>query len=160
MIGNGTTFANHRGVVPMLWAFFSLALLEIGAVHLFVTLRWPLAGWPLTAISGAAMIWIVIWIASWKRLPHRLDVNRLTLHMGRLRKIEVPLDAIRAITPVNPDRLKSRETRNLVPLACPNRLIELSRPVGKRASMCLAIRVDEAERFDIAMVEALAQRPS
>lgn len=146
-----TTFANHRGVVPMLWVFFSIALVEMVAVHLFVTLRWPVVGWPLTILSAATLVWIVAWIRSWKRLPHRLENGVLTLNMGRMRKIAVPLEIIRAVTPVDGERLKAPGTLNLVPIAYPNRMIELTQPTGKRGAVRIAVRVDDRAAFDAAM---------
>jgi len=155
MSETGTTFANHRGVVPMLWAFFSLALIETAAVHLFVALRWPSVGWPLTILSAATVVWILLWIVSWRRLPHELKDRVLSLHMGRLRTIAVPLDSIRAITPADSERLNAPGTRSLVPIAYPNRIVELSRPIGKRGTMRIAIRLDDPDAFDAAMTRAL-----
>ena len=141
----------------MLWAFFSLAVIEAVAVHVFVALRWPWVGWPLTILSVATVLWLVRWIVSWKRLPHTLRDGVLTLNMGRLRTIAVPLDAIRVITPVDGQRLKARGTTSLVPIAYPNRIVELRHPIGKRATMRIAIRPDDPAAFDAAMARALAQ---
>ena len=154
MTAGGTTFANYRGVVPMLWVFCALAATELVVVHIFVALKWPMIAWPLTAISAASIMWVVAWIISWKRLPHRLDGGILTLHMGRLRKVEIPVVDIRTVTPVDSARLKAPDTRNLVPLAYPNRLIELGRPLGPRRWKRIAVRVDDPEAFDAAIFRA------
>lgn len=144
----------------MLWVFFSLACIELVAVHLFVALRWPLVGWPLSALSLGAIVWLIGWIRSWRRLPHRLSDGVLTLHMGSLRSAALPLASIAAITPVAGERLKAGDTANFVPLAYPNRIVELREPHGPKARMRYAIRVDDPDAFDAALAAALAQRGS
>lgn len=150
---SATTFANHRGVVPMLWAFFGIATLEMVVVHLFVALKWPWIGWPLTIASALSIIWLVGWIRSWPRLPHRLQDGVLTLHMGSLRHYAVPLDRIaRVLTQVTQDGVKAKRTANLVPIAFPNRIVELTEPFpGRRSITRLAIRPDDPAAFDAAM---------
>jgi len=150
---SATTFANHRGVVPMLWVFAGLAVLEMLAVHLFVALKWPAIGWPLTILSGLSIVWLVGWIRSWSRLPHELLPDRLRLHMGSLRSVDVPLAQIAAIE-VAPslDRIREVKARKLVPLAHPNRLILLTASLpGRRTVNAVAILVDDPAAFDQAL---------
>lgn len=153
-----TTFANHRGVVPMLWVFAGLAVLEMLAVHLFVALKWPAIGWPLTILSGLSIIWLVGWIRSWSRLPHELLPDRLRLHMGSLRSIDVPLAQIAAIEAApSLDRIREVRARKLVPLAHPNRLILLSVPLpDRRGTRAIAILVDDPASFDQALATLAA----
>lgn len=154
-----TTFANHRGVVPMLWAFFGLATLEFVVVHLFVALRWPWIGWPLSIASALAIVWLVGWIRSWPRLPHVLVGDRLVLHMGSLRSVEVPLNQIDHVE-AEPSlaRIAELKARKLVVLAHPNRLLVLSRPLpDRRHTGAVAIRLDDPAAFDTALAAALGQ---
>lgn len=153
------TFANHRGVVPMLWVFAGLAVLEMLAVHLFVALRWPMVGWPLTVVSALSIVWLVGWIRSWAQRPHQLLGDRLRLHMGSLRSIDVPLALIAGIDAApSLDRIKALKARNLVPLAHPNRLIVLASALDdRRQTRAVAIRVDDAPAFDRALAEAMKQ---
>lgn len=155
-----TTFANHRGVVPMLWAFFGLATLEFIVVHLFVALKWPWIGWPLSIASALTIVWLVGWIRSWPRLPHVLEGDRLVLHMGSLRSIEIPLDQIDHVE-VEPSlaRIQELKARKLVVLAHPNRLLVLSRPLPDRSkASAVAIRLDEPAAFDTALADAIGRR--
>ncbi len=150
------TFANHRGVVPMLWAFFGLAVGEMLAVHLFLVLKWPMLAWPLTMLSALTLVWLVGWIRSWKRLPHRLADGMLVLHMGSLRRVAVPIARIARIVGQVDNAALSREgTRKLVVLAYPNRIVELTEPLSDRRQTCaLAIRLDDPAAFDRGMADA------
>ncbi len=151
-----TTFANHRGVVPMLAALAGLATLELCVVHLFVALKWPRVGWPLTVASAMSIVWLIGWIGSWRRLPHELDGDLLMLRMGSLRSIRVPLASIARISKdVSRADLKQRGTRNLVPVAFPNRLIVLREPLpGRRRTTRIAVRLDDPGAFDAALAAA------
>ena len=150
------TFANHRGVVPMLWVFAGLALIELLAVHLVVSLRWPVAAWPLSAVTALSVVWLVRWIVSWRRLPHALHADRLLLNKGSLRRVELPLAEIAAVhADLTGDLLKRRDSLNLVPIAYPNRIVELREPLsGRRRARRVAIRVDDPQSFDEAMRNA------
>lgn len=148
-----TTFANHRGVVPMLWALSSLACMEMLATHLLVSLKWPAAAWPLTALTALSIVWLVRWIRSWPRLPHELRGDLLTLHMGSLRHYAVPIGQIAGVrSAISNDVLKVPGMANLVPIAFPNRIVDLTEPLaGRRAVRHIAIRLDEPAAFDRAM---------
>lgn len=148
------TFANDRGVTPMLWVFSALAVIEMIVMHLFVALKWPWIGWPLTALSALSVGWLVLWIRSWRRLPHELEDDVLTLHMGSLRSVRLPLSHIAAVTPSMAD-LRAPGTRNLVPIAYPNRMIVLAAPsAGRRPAGRYAVRIDDAAAFDAALAAA------
>lgn len=148
-----TTFANHRGVVALLWVFFGLASLEMLAMHLFVSLKWPAAAWPLTGATLLSIVWLVRWIRSWPRLPHELRGGVLTLHMGSLRHYAVPVATIAGVrTTVSNAVLKAPGTVNLVPIAYPNRIVDLTEPLpGRRAVSHIAVRLDDPAAFDVAM---------
>jgi hypothetical protein len=153
------TFTNHRGVAPMLWVFFSLAMIELMVAHLFVSLKWPILAWPLTVLTAVANIWLFRWIRSWARSPHELHPDYLRLHMGSLRHIDVPLAQIESVIPVlSAEQIKGRDTSNLVPIAFPNRLIELSEPLSnRRSTRRIAIRLDDPVAFDEAIRAAIGR---
>ncbi len=154
------TFPNARSVVPMLWAFATLAMCELLAMHLLMSLVWPSLAWPLTALTAASFFWLVAWIKSWRRLPHELYDDRLLLHMGSLRSVEIPLGLIKNIEhDFTSSTLKAQGVQNLVPIAFPNRLIRLnSRLPGKKAVDSIAIKLDEPDAFDKAMASTQACR--
>lgn len=152
--GPARTFANHRGVVPMLWAFVVLAGCELVGAHLLLGLWSAKVAWVASGLTLLTLIWLVRWVLSWKRLPHELRHDRLRLHMGSLRHVEVPLAAIAGIGGDVPSALlKARDTCNLVPIAYPNRLIELRAPLAdRRRTRRIAIRVDDPAAFDAALL--------
>lgn len=150
------TFSYHRTVAPMLWAFVALATIEMLVVHLFITLRWPAVGWPLLLASATSVLWMVHWIRSMSRYPHTLTAEALQVRTGSLRLLKVPLASI--------DRLMSRWPSgdhkgagaiNTVPLAHPNRMLRLNKPIKTRKGMCqrIALRVDDPIRFDEVMAK-------
>lgn len=153
MASSALTFANHRGVVPMLWAFFGIAVCEMLTVHLFLVLKWPMLAWPLTAVSALPLVWLVSWIRSWTRLPHQLADSDLRLHMGSLRCVVVPVAQIaQVIRQVDAARLAQPGTRKLVVLAYPNRIVALRNALpGRRETKALAIRLDDPAAFDAAL---------
>jgi hypothetical protein len=154
MPGSAETFSGHRGIAPMLWVFASLASIELIVVHLFVSLKWPAAAWALTLMTLASLIWLVRFITSFKRCPHSLDGERLNLRMGSLRTISVPLEHVAAVRTQWPSGAeKAPGSVNLVPVAYPNRLVDLDPPItGRRGPLStVAIRLDELDRFDAAL---------
>jgi hypothetical protein len=157
--GPALTFANHRGVVPMLWAFVVLASCELVGAHLLLGLWSAKVAWVASGLTLLTEIWLVRWVLSWKRLPHELSDDRLRLHMGSLRHIDVPLAAIAGISGAVPSALlKARDTCNLVPVAYPNRLIELRAPLtDRRGTRRIAVRVDDPAAFDAALQPTLAK---
>ena len=151
-MASGTTFANHRGVVPMLWVMVGLACTELVVVHGLLLMLWPKIVWPLSVATLLSIIWLIGWIRSWARLPHRLDKDVLQLHCGSLRSVNIPLTQITQVRSLQPGDLRQAGVRNIVPLAHPNRLIELAVSLpGRRPVDKIAIRLDDPSAFDDAM---------
>lgn len=148
-------FAYHRSVAPMMWVFFVLCLIELVVVHLLVALAWPWIGWPLTILSAIGAIWILLGIRSFRRLPYRLDGDRLTVRFGNLKQVEVQLADIAKIRRGWEDgAVQAKNAINLAGLAYPNRCLELKEPIEPGKTR-LFIRLDEPESFDAAMEERL-----
>jgi hypothetical protein len=148
------SFAYHCTVAPMIWAFAALAVCEMLVVHLFVTLRWPAIGWTLFALSAVSVVWLVLCIRSFRRLPHSLSTEQLQLRTGSLGVVEVPLSAIESVsTHWASGEHKGHGSANVVPLAYPNRMLRLSAPIKTRKGVCdrIAFRVDDGAPFDAAM---------
>ena len=143
----------------MLWVMVTLAGCELVGVHLLLSLWSHTAAWVMSAVTVVSVAWLVRWIMSWKRLPHELHRDRLRLHMGSLRHVDVPIASIERITgELSAQLLTQRDTRRLVPLAYPNRLIELRSPLpDRRATRRIAFRIDDPAGFDAAMSIASAQ---
>ena len=140
----------------MLWAFVALATIELLVVHLVVSSHWHRAAWPLTAVTGLSLLWIVRWVRSFQRLPHRLNERELVLNLGLLTSVSVPLSSIAAVRDQwDSAILRDKDTLSLSPIAYPNRMIELEPPLEtkRRALSRIAFRVDEPAAFDAAMRE-------
>lgn len=151
----GATFANHRGVVPMLWVFSGLACIELVSVHFLLVHVWPRAAWPISLLTALSVLWLIGWIRSWARLPHELGDGALRLHCGSLRSVVIPLAQIALVRGLKQGDLAKNGLCNLVPIAHPNRLIELIAPLaGRKAAWRVAIRLDDPMAFDAALRDA------
>lgn len=140
----------------MLWVFTAIAVGEMLVVHLFVTLRWPWVGWPLLAVSAVSIVWLVVWIRSFRDHPHSLSGDTLQLRIGSLTALTVPLSAIESVS-ANwaSGEHKSKGATNVVPLAYPNRMLRLKTEIKTRRGECdrIALRIDDPGAFDAAMTE-------
>ena len=148
------SFAGHRGIVPMLSVLATLAVIEMLVVHLFVSLTWPWLAWSLTIVTAASIVWLARFITSFKRCPHTIEADQLRLRMGSLRTIDLPLAQVSQVRRQwESGAEKKRETANLVPIAYPNRLIDIDPPLlGRRGPVrSIAIRLDEPAGFDAAL---------
>lgn len=138
----------------MMWVLFALSLIELVVVHFFVALKWPLIGWPLTIVSAIAAIWLVVWIRSFQRLPHRLDDEGLLLRLGNLKSVRVDIaDITRIARGWESGATNAKDAINLVGIAYPNRCIELAKPIEKGRRRVF-IRLDHPDKFDTALTEA------
>lgn len=138
----------------MLWAFVALATVELLIVHLVVSSHWHRAAWPLTAVTALSVLWLVRWVRSFRRLPHRLTDRDLVLNLGSLKAIVVPRSSIAAVRDEwDGAILRDKATLTLSPIAYPNRMIELDPPlvVRHRARSRIAFRVDDPATFDAEM---------
>ncbi len=135
----------------MMWVLFALSLIELVVVHLFVALNWPVIGWTLTIISALGAIWLVSWILSMKRLPHELVGDALTLRLGSMKSLTLPLANIAHVkTGWEQGALDQKGIINLAAIAHPNRCLELKDPIEKGKSRVF-LRFDDAASFDAAM---------
>ena len=148
------TFSYHRSLSPTMWAVVALGTIELMAVHLLLSLRWPVVAWPLTVISVAGIAWIVVLIRSFERMPHTLSRDVLTLRAGRLRHYTVQRSDIAGVR----DRWEMGEhaetdTANLALITHPHRMIDLKTPmIGKRGLIRrIAIALDDPGAFDTAL---------
>jgi hypothetical protein len=145
----------------MLWAFAAIAMAELLTVHLLVALLWSGTAALLLSIAAAAtIVWIVITILALPRQPVLVGREDVTMRLGRLREIRVPLADIVAVrTSFPPGFLRQPQILSLALIAYPNVALELRAPLPKasrrRAGVtCIAHRLDDPARF----VAALAER--
>ena len=146
-------FAYNQGIAPMVWALFALSLIELVVVHLFVALRWPVVGWPLTIVSAIGAVWILFWIRSLRTKPHRISGTQLTLRLGNLKTVELDTRGIkRVLGSWEPGAIKAKDAINLAAIAHPNRCLELAEPLAKGKGRVF-VRLDDPEAFDAALRE-------
>lgn len=134
-----------------MWVFFALALIELFAVHLLVATRWPAVGWPLSILSGCAVLWIALLIRSLPRRPHRIEGGSLVLNLGSQRSVTLDLTNIAAVEATwEAGGDKAADALRLSGIAHPNRCVLLAKelPRGKRR---VFIRLDDPGAFDGAL---------
>jgi len=153
------TFAYHRSLAPMMWAFFALVLVETLAVHLLVALWSPALALGFSAMSLAALIWLTALIRSFAREPVIIEPTSLLWRCGRLRGIAVPLAQIAGVRSAwDGPLIKDRATFNAALIAWPNIVIDLKAPVplGRRTVTRLAHKLDDRDAFVAALSRLLA----
>lgn len=144
-------FPYYRGVAPMMWVLVALSVVEMLAVHLFVALKWPHIGWPLSVLSALGIVAILVWIRSFRRLPHRLEGSMLELRLGGLKTRRIALAQIeRVARGWQVGAVDGRDAINLAGIAYPNRCIRLTEPL-RRGRHLVFIRLDDPAAFDAAM---------
>lgn len=144
------TFAYHRGIAPMMWAFASLAIIELVVVHFVVAMHWPSIGWPLTILSATGLVWLIAWIRSFAKRPHRLEGGVLHLYCGSLRHLGVPLENVaRVESQWQAGAMRAPGAINLALIAHPNRVLHLEQPCGRLRTIFL--RLDDPVAFDAAL---------
>ncbi len=148
------TFAYHRTLAPPMWVFVGLATIELLAVHLFVSLKWPWLAWPLSIVTLLSILWFVRMIRSFRQRPHRLTDEELQLHLGRMRSLAVPRSTIVAVRAVSDGaEVKAKDTADFHLISYPNRIVDLKEPIwnGRRKTARIALALDDPAAFDLAL---------
>jgi hypothetical protein len=146
----------------MLWAFAAIAVIELFVVHFLVSIWSVPFALILSAFTLAGMVWLVLLIRSFRRLPVLLDEGGVLFKCGSLISIQVPLGQIEAVRAhFSSEALKSRAVLNLAMLSCPNVLVELRAPIarGRRSIDRVAHRLDDPGGF-VAALAARLDRPA
>lgn len=152
-------FAYHRAVAPMLWVFVAIASVELVVVHLLASLLldWRVA-MVLSGLSLATVIWIVLLIRSFPRLPVRVAEGRVLMRIGTLRSAEFAVaDIARVRRHWDGAELKRPGVLNLALIAYPNVLIDLRAPIpGRKPIHAVGHRLDSPDAFVAALGEVAA----
>ncbi|HEX8446652.1 MAG TPA: hypothetical protein VF649_08560 [Sphingomonas sp.] len=147
----GFAFPYHRGLAPPMWALFGLGMVEMLVVHGLVALWWPRVAMLLSVVSIGGLVWVGRLIRSFRRMPVTVSGDVLTMRVGRLRTVAVPVSAISGLRDAwSATDLKQQGVVNLGLLAYPNIVIDLDPPVaGRRAWPIRAIahRLDDPAAF-------------
>lgn len=148
-------FSYSRALAPLMWAFACIVAVELLVVHLLVAVLWSqIAAWILSALSFATLVWAVLLIRSFERLPVLVDAGGVTMRVGTLKSVRVPADRIAGVRTSWPgEALKRRGLLNLAMINYPNVLIEIDPPLssGRRAVPAVAHRLDDPAGFAAAV---------
>jgi hypothetical protein len=154
--GAQTSFTRHRYELPMLWVFFAIALVELFAVHLLVSLWSGTAAWLLSAATIVALGQIGLLIHGLVKWPTLIDGRSVVVRHGRRGEIVVPLSRIAAVEDVafRPEEKGAHVFRATL-LAQPNLAIRLSEPLrhGRKLLQCITLRLDDPDRFHAALID-------
>ncbi|WP_443970890.1 hypothetical protein [Sphingobium sp. CR28] len=156
-----TCFHYHRSLTPMMAVLVALVLVEATALHLLPALWWPALSVALSIVSVAALVWLLLLIRSFRRLPVVLEDADLVWRCGTLRGLTIPVSQIAGVrTKWTLALIKDRETLNCALIAWPNVVLDLAEPIkmGRRRISRLAHRLDDQEAF-IAALERLRADP-
>lgn len=161
-------FAYHRHLVPIFSVVLFLQVMEIGAVHLLVSLVSPKAALVLFLISDLALVYMIGLMKSFRLRPVLAGEEGLTIRTGILLERFVAWAEVAAIRTGFPaEQVKSRATENAAFLAWPNLIVELAVPVergsafGRRRSIdAIALRLDDPAEFLRFAEPRLAGSPS
>lgn len=149
-------FAYHRAIAPMMWVILALAAAELAIVHLLVSL-WNLTiALVLSGFTLASMIWLMVLIRSLKRLPVRIEGDRLILRSGSIMRLETVLTNVAGVRAHwDSAALKAPDLLNLALIAYPNVIVDFVDPVPHRrkAIRAVAHRLDDSAAFMRALAE-------
>lgn len=144
------SFTRHRYELPTLAVFLAIALVELFAVHLLVSLWSPAAAWVLSALTVLMLGQIALLIHGMATWPTLADDTGITIRHGRRGEIFVPFDRIASIEDVafRPEE-KGPGTFRATLLAQPNVAVRLSQPLrhGRRTLSTVTMRLDDPAAF-------------
>lgn len=155
------TFAYHRSVAPMMWILVAIATVETLVVHLLVALWRPWVAAGLSVVSVATIVWLVVLIRSFAKLPVKIADGQLIWRIGTLRQTSVSLENVEGLkSDWTVADIKSRDVLNCAMIAYPNTFVVLSEPVrvGRRSVFALAHRLDDPTSFATAIGSLLRDR--
>lgn len=94
MIG---AFSYHKAIAPMIWVLIGLSSVELVVVHLLLAHWWPRIAIVVAVVTVAGIVWLVMFVQSFRRFPVLVDSDRLLMRVGRLRSISVSTTHILAL---------------------------------------------------------------
>lgn len=148
-------FSYHKALAPLLWVFAVIMTAELLVTHLLVSALWSKgAALIFSALSLAALVWTIWFIRSLKRRPVLVDAAGVTMRIGSLKAVRVPVGRIAGLRTSWPrEELKQRGVLNFGLINYPNVMLDLDPPVpsGKRPLIAIAHRLDDPGAFAAAV---------
>lgn len=152
-------FSYHRGIAPTLGVLLGLAIVETAVLHILAMALW---GWRVAIVLGVLDLSLVAalfgLLRAIRRHPVTLDETVLTMRVGKLKVVPIPLERIAGLRASwDAAALKRRGVANLALATWPNVVVDLAAPVrvGRREIVAVAHKLDEPERFTTALNDLL-----
>jgi len=152
-------FSYHRALAPMLWVMIGLGTIELLLGHFLIALWNSTVALILSLLTIATLIWLVMLIRSFKRLPVLLDDETILFRTGTLNETRVPIADVASVERhFAGEALKHKGVLNFGMMSYPNLLIGLATPIEKRRQTVshIAFCFDEPDRFAAALAAARA----
>lgn len=144
----------------MMWVLIALSSIELLVVHFLLSFWSWTAAAILSAVTLAAILWLVALVRSFKRLPVLVDEQWIEMRVGTIKVQRVPTANVAGVRgSFTADEIKRPAVLNLALIAWPNVLLELKEPMaGKRRDVqAVAHRLDDPPGF-IAAVDRCRER--
>jgi hypothetical protein len=152
-------FSYRNSIAPMMWMLIGISIVEALAVHFLLWLWSPLVAGILTLLTLGFVAWLVRLLLSFKRLPVLVGAQGVTMRVGTLRCVHVPVEQLDTLRRNFAEHdLKQPDVLNLALLAYPNVLLDIHPPlIGKRRPIgTVAHRIDDHAGFAAAVDALLA----
>jgi hypothetical protein len=156
--GPPLAFFYGRTLAPLVWAFVCIMAVEMAVTHLLVSSLWsPTAAAIFSLLTLATLIWTVLLIRSFRRLPVMVGGGDVLMRLGSLKSVRVPAGRIAGVRTSWPGGdEKQPGVLNLALINYPNVMLDLDPPLTgtgprKRALTAVAHRLDDAAGFAAAV---------
>lgn len=157
--GNELAFAYHRSIAPTLGVLLALAIVETIVIHIVAVALW---GWRVAIVLGLLDVSLVVMLIGLllaiRLYPVTLDDGVLTMRVGMLRSIAIPVDRIAGLRAHwDAAAIKRRDVANLALANWPNVVVDLSASIRSRRREIVAVahKLDDPVAF-AAAIGALA----
>lgn len=159
-------FDYHRFLLPMIYAFLVLQVIELVVMH-FLLMQWNMTvAWIWFALGVAGVLWIIGLAQGFRIHPLLLTDEGLRVRSGLMVDVLVPFDGIAGfVTSLSAERVNSSGTLNQAVLSWPNVMIDLERPIrvepmigAARSVETIALRVDDSAAFTATLGQRIGRR--
>lgn len=151
-------FFYHRAIAPMMWVLLGLVCIEAFITHFLIALWSARIALILSSFSLATLIWLILFIRSFRFRPVIIQRDQLIWPAGSLRTVTVPLAQIRRRHDHwTLDAIRREGVFNAALITHPNIVIELDPPLlsGQRIIRYLAHKLDDPQAFNAALDDLL-----
>lgn len=129
-------FDYHRFLLPMIYVFLVLQVIELAVMH-FLLMQWNTTfAWIWFALGIAGALWIIGLAQSFRVHPILLTDNGLRVRSGVMVDVTIPYEAVvEQVSGFDAARVKAGDTLNHAVLSWPNVMLGLSRPITIRPAI-------------------------